>query len=1051
MFKYVASDYFMVRTPLLSLSEYTNMFLETDYIDKRLIDFFNRPCIKEALAIASNDLYTALTNTDLSESSRATEQIKLSLIKYLIRLSTRPTPFGLFSGISIGHFAESSDIIVSNVSHYTKMARPDMDWIYGVIKKAESDFNIITNLRIRFNDYTYVNGNRLEKPDETFLWDAGINVHESTLIRYTEQVKMVERISGSFRNYSSIANDIKIKNPNVSENKIDAFLQQLLENEFLLTELRPPLSNIDMLDYIISIFYKIQEVPAVKKNLLKLVEIKNSVLKYNMQEIGDKTDSFNKLVSVMREFYECKNYLQVDMKVHTKQNKLNSKLKTEIEQFVSAACKIVPYSKISDELEDYKELFIEKYGQDSLVPVLELLDIDKGLGSPESANYRAMPKRAKQKKDNRLELLLNEKLVMALKQGDKIIEITDDDINYLSEEKHIIGKKPLDNTKSFELYLLAHTGVLGTNNESEYHFTIAPTISSDGIGKTFGRFRSLLTDEEDLFLKTDFKKIIETNDDCIMAEIVELLPDGRLSNIAVSKNEYDYQVALSTNPNTNKHVLYVRDLFIGIDHESNSFYIRSKSLNKKVIVSMTNMLTPKAGSSVLKFLRKVSAKYNPISSLVPLIRNDFIYCPRITYRKFILKPETWIISNHILGFKENNKSDFNDKFDLYRKKFSVPNYVFLSEMDNRLLINLDNPFHREIMYKAVKTKNVTLTEIGCNFDDFAASNESGEPYVTEIIIPFVIDKGIVAINSARNKKSYLTTYSDVARNAMLLDRKSTVLLPGQNNWMFFKLYGCSKRKNELISLLYEKLDFIMPQLQKYFFINYGDPEYHIRLRLHLKEDSMSAIFSNISAWFETLKAEGLISKVTIDSYQRETVRYGGPELIEAAEEFFFHNSRFVMKLMHMQRYNKLHMNVEVIGILFFISVLKAFDLADKDKQSFLFSMANQYDYRKEFQDNKKEFMKAVDSSYLTNIILNESDEKIYKLMSESFEKIKNYANAVYKFDSEGKLTNSIQSIMQSIIHMFCNRFIADNSWEYKIYALTRHSFYASQGFSKSKL
>lgn len=1053
MFKYLASDYFMVRTPLLSLSEYTNMFLEADGINERLIDCFNKPFMKEAIAIASNDLFTAFINTDLSEMSRSSEQIKSSLIKYFIRLSTRPTPFGLFSGISIGHFAESSNIIISKLSQYTKIAHPDMTWIYGVIKKAEAEFNIINNLRVRFNDFTYVNGNRLEKPNKTSLQHVGdddINIRESTSIRYTEQVKIVESISESFRTYSSIINYLTTKNAYISKEQINTFLKQLLENEFLLTELRPPLSNIDILDYIISIFSSIQEVPEVKKYVSKLIQVKNSISKYNLERIGDGIDSFDKIIFLMRELYECKNYLQVNMKVHTKQNTLDLKLKTEIEQFASSMCKIAPYSEILDEMEDYKELFIERYGQNALVPVLELLDIDNGLGPPEYTNYRKISKRAKQKKDKRLELLLNRKIITALKQGEKTIEITDNDINYLSKEEHIMGKKPLDYTKSFELFLFAHTGILGTNNESDYHFTVAPAIASDGIGKAFGRFRELLTEEEDSLLKSDFEKIIKTNDDYIMAEIVELLPDGHLNNVTVNKNEYAYQIALSTNPNANKHVLHIRDLFIGVDPKSNSFYIRSKSLNKKVIVSMTNMLNPKFGSSVLRFLRKVSSKYNPISSLISLIRNDFIYCPCITYGKFIIKPETWIISRNILGFKENSKSDFSDKFNFYRKKFSIPTYIFLSEMDNRLLINLDNPSHKDLIYKAVKTKTVTLTGIGCKFDDFVAINEGGEHYVTEIVVPFSIDENADIPNVDINKKPYLMTLSDISKNTMLINRKNLVLLPGENNWLFFKLYGCSKRKNELISLLYEKLDLSTPQLLKYFYINYNDPEYHIRLRLQSKEDSIPAVFSNISDWFETLKDKGLISKITIDSYERETVRYGGPDLINTAEEFFFHNSRFVMQLIHMQRYNKLHMNVDVIGILFIILVLEAFELKDEDKQVFLFSMANKYEYRKIFQDNKKIFMKAIHSSSIwQDMTLNESDGEIYRLFGESLVKLKDYAKAVYKFDRKGKLTNSIQNIIQSIIHMFCNRFIADNSWEHKVYALTRHSFYAYQSFQKN--
>jgi len=96
--------------------------------------------------------------------------------KCFIRLSSRPTPFGLFSGVSIGRFDEASNIQLSGPSQHTKRMRPDMEWIYGIIKKAEADPNIRKNLRIRFNDFTYINGNSLEKLDKTFLQHDNVQV-----------------------------------------------------------------------------------------------------------------------------------------------------------------------------------------------------------------------------------------------------------------------------------------------------------------------------------------------------------------------------------------------------------------------------------------------------------------------------------------------------------------------------------------------------------------------------------------------------------------------------------------------------------------------------------------------------------------------------------------------------------------------------------------------------------------------------------------------------------------------------------------------------------
>jgi len=753
MIKYLASDYFMVRTSLLSLADYEHMFSEMDSINEKLTKWFNNPLIKEALTIASGDLSVAFANADLNNESKSTEQIKSSLIKYFIRASTRPTPFGLFSGISLGHFGESSNIVISNPSQHIKRARPDMEWIYGIIKKAESNPNIRKKLRIRFNDNTYANGNRLEKADKSLLQHnkSDNSIHESTSIRYTGLVKKVEKQSEQFCTYSSIMDTLLFENVNVDAERIDAFLLGLLETEYLLTELRPPLTNIDVLDYIIAIFASLGDIADAVEYITKLVQVKKIISKFNDSSIGRGIDLYDEIIRLMSELFLCKNYLQVDMKIQTEQNILNMRLKEELERLTLAMCKIAPHSMVQDELEHYKELFLEKYGHGVEIPVLELLDRDMGLGAPAHFGIgtinRRTPKRQKTKKEQDLTSMLNAKIIMALKEGKNEIEITDDDINFVCGSDQANIKNPLDYPQSFELYLLTHPGIIGTEKEANYYFTIAPAIASGGIGRTFGRFRDLLSKEESFFLKNDFEKQKKDLSDIVIAEISELPSTGRLSNVSINESDYDYQIALATNPNADKHVLSVRDLFIGIERENNSFYVHSKSLNKKVIITATSMINPSLGSNVLRFLREVSSTYkvSPLNGIISIINSQFIYTPRIFYGKTIIKPESWIISKHIIGFEEGNKSDFDNKIILYKDKYQVPKYIFMNELDKRLLLDFDNPAHRDVIYNAIKSsssKSITLTEIGCSFNDYSAINKYDEHYVTEIVVPFTLDNDI---------------------------------------------------------------------------------------------------------------------------------------------------------------------------------------------------------------------------------------------------------------------------------------------------------------------
>jgi len=1063
MTKYSASDYFMIRTPLLSLADYFDIFSKVDDLDDSLINLFTEPLLKETLLIASSDLSYALEKNNYDKLSKSSEQLMSSLVKYFIRLSTRPTPFGLFSGISVGRFGELTNITVSNTSKHAKRARPDMEWLYGAIKNIEANESIRRNLRIRFNDFTFANGNRLEKPNKSLLQHgaANDNAHESTSIRYTIQVKNIENKSRLFCAYSSIVDELASENIGIPYEKIDTFLSQLLENEYLLSELRPPLINVDVLDYVINILSHVDGVVEATDYISKLSKIKDAISKYNSSKVGEGAELYAEATDLMKELYECKNYLQVDMKTHMENSVLDVKLKSELERFVSVMHEIAPRSVISDEMSHYKSLFLEKYGYGVEIPIMELLDIDRGLGSP--AYYttgvinRGTPKQQKSSSEHRLSTLMNRKIINALREGKNLIEITDNDISFVrGTEKNEINH-PMDALQSFEIYLLTHVNDFEKGIEAGYYFTVAPAVASSGIGKTFGRFNDLLTEEETSLLKADFEKQKELLPDYIIAEITELPSIGRISNVSINESGYDYQVALATNPNSDKHVLSIRDLYIGIDHESNFFYIKSKSLNKKVIVTMTSMLNPAFGSNELRFLREISSmrKVNPISGIMSILNSDFEYTPRITYGRVIIKPETWTISKNILGFDGNDKTDFDSKLLDYKKKHQIPRYVFMNEGDNRLLLDLDNSTHRAEIYFNLKKKmsyGNTLTEVGCGFNDYTAINLDKEKYITEIVVPFTLNANEATLIKTNDKKEdTIKTISNISRNRISMNRDGLMILPGKDDWLFFKLYGCSKRQNELLVLIYDKLEEFAPSLEKFFYIRYSDPEPHIRLRFHFKNDELSELLPSICIWFESLRTDGLISTVVIDSYIREAERYGGPDLIKFAEDYFFHDSRLAMQIVKKLRYEKLEIDFDIIGVSFIISALDAFNLSSNEKENFLKSMTSKGFYRKQFQDNKKLLMKAVNNSNnWHDMDFPESYLSIYPLIIETSKKMKNFADVVYVHDKKDMLTNSIQSIISSVIHMFCNRLVGDNSWERKVYALTGHAFHALQGFIKHR-
>ncbi|MDD3043963.1 MAG: thiopeptide-type bacteriocin biosynthesis protein [Candidatus Delongbacteria bacterium] len=122
-----------------------------------------------------------------------------------------------------------------------------------------------------------------------------------------------------------------------------------------------------------------------------------------------------------------------------------------------------------------------------------------------------------------------------------------------------------------------------------------------------------------------------------------------------------------------------------------------------------------------------------------------------------------------------------------------------------------------------------------------------------------------------------------------------------SEWLFYKIYCGYKSADtvltEAIKPVLEKL-FSDKVIVKWFFIRYGDPDLHIRLRFHFTEkESAGIIIKNMYDALDDLIQNGIVSKVVIDVYEREINRYG-ENTIEISESIFGIDSSMILNLIN---------------------------------------------------------------------------------------------------------------------------------------------------------
>ena len=130
----------LVRAPLLPIEAYRDPSWPTP-----------RKAWKDAaMAVGSLSLTEAL----------GTERAAAPHLRYAIRMATRPTPYGLFSGVALGRWGDATTLAQANSPPITR-TRPDMAWLIRLVTELEKRPDVRRRLAVRANTAAFIRGGRI--------------------------------------------------------------------------------------------------------------------------------------------------------------------------------------------------------------------------------------------------------------------------------------------------------------------------------------------------------------------------------------------------------------------------------------------------------------------------------------------------------------------------------------------------------------------------------------------------------------------------------------------------------------------------------------------------------------------------------------------------------------------------------------------------------------------------------------------------------------------------------------------------------------------------
>ncbi len=252
-----------------------------------------------------------------------------------------------------------------------------------------------------------------------------------------------------------------------------------------------------------------------------------------------------------------------------------------------------------------------------------------------------------------------------------------------------------------------------------------------------------------------------------------------------------------------------------------------------------------------------------------------------------------------------------------------------------------------------------------------------------------------------------------------------------DEWCYFKIYtGFKVADTLLLNSLYPLAKSLTANqiIDKWFFIRYADPKFHLRIRFHADSlQKISAVIMNFNHAVKPYIENGQVWKVQADTYNREMERYG-VDTMELSESLFCCNSEMVCKIIGLEK-------VKTDENLRWLLTLKAMDSLLDD---FGFGLQEKWDLLNTLQDNfgkefglNNDYRRQFGQKYRTlkpqiEKILDKKTEQeeefiplFQPVMGES-EQRKTIVRAIKeKINSNEQL--SLQALLQSYIHMLNNR------------------------------
>lgn len=251
-----------------------------------------------------------------------------------------------------------------------------------------------------------------------------------------------------------------------------------------------------------------------------------------------------------------------------------------------------------------------------------------------------------------------------------------------------------------------------------------------------------------------------------------------------------------------------------------------------------------------------------------------------------------------------------------------------------------------------------------------------------------------------------------------------------SEWLYYKVYTGPKSADTVLTAIVLPLveDFKAKRLiSKWFFIRYGDPKHHLRIRFLVNEESnTAAIIQELFEALQPLVNKDIVWKIQLDTYHRELERYG-PNTMVISESLFSHDSDAIVRFLDLIEGDEGEQLRWLFGLRMINSLLDVFEYALDSKLSLLEMLKT--GFGKEFGMSRP-LKKQLDDKYrkerqtiehFMTFTTHEEYTPILDILNNYVTDIQPLAQQLLTIEENQKLFVDKNNLLGSYIHMLMNR------------------------------